>query len=55
MFKDHHAHMAQWSLHKYKCLWGVGDKGWGSSLQERALHIITLRLKKKKRPKKNYI
>ena len=24
----------RWSLHKYKCLLGVGDKGQSSSLQE---------------------
>ena len=33
-----------YNLHKYKCLWDVGDKGWGSSLQEGALHTYTLRL-----------
>jgi len=32
------------SLHKYKCLWGVGGKGQGSSLQEGALHTYILRL-----------
>ena len=34
----------KWSLHKYKCLWGVGGKGWGSNLQEGASHTYTLRL-----------
>ena len=29
---------------KYKCLWGVGGKGWGLSLQEKALHTYTFRL-----------
>ena len=34
----------KWSLHKYKCLCGVGGKGWGSNLQEEASHTYTLRL-----------
>ena len=35
----------KWSLHKYKCLCGVGGKGWGSNLQEEVSHTYTLRLK----------
>jgi len=35
---DHRAPLVRWSLHKYKCQWGIGGKGRGSSLQERALH-----------------
>ena len=27
-YVDHHTPSAQWLLHKYKCLWGVEDKGW---------------------------
>ena len=34
----------RWSLHKYKCLWGVGGKGWGSSFQEGVSHTYTPRL-----------
>ena len=30
--------------HKYKCLWGMGGKGRGSSLQEGASHTYTIRL-----------
>ena len=32
----HRAPLVQWLLHKYKCLWSVGGKGWGSSLEKRA-------------------
>ena len=32
------------SLHKYKCLQGVADKGRGSSLQEGVSHTYTLKL-----------
>ena len=39
-----HTPLVRWSLHKYKCLWGVGVKGWGSSLQEGASHTYILRL-----------
>ena len=35
----HHAPLVRWSLHKYKCLWTVGGKGRGSSLQEGVSHI----------------
>ena len=40
----HYTPLVQWSLHKYKCLWGVGGKGRGSSIHEGVLHIYTLRL-----------
>ena len=33
--------LMRWPLHKYKCLWGVEDKGQGSSLQEGASHTYT--------------
>ena len=36
--------LVRWSLHKYKCLWDVGSKGQGSSLQEGVSHTYTLRL-----------
>ena len=41
---DHCTLLVQWSLHKYKCLWGVGNMGRGSSLQEEVSHTYTLRL-----------
>ena len=41
---NHREPMARWSLHKHKCLWGVGSKGQGSSLQKEVLHTYTLRL-----------
>ena len=44
IYLDHHFPLVQWSLYKYKCLWSVGGKGRGSSLQEGALHTYTLRL-----------
>ena len=31
-------------IKKYKCLWGVRGKDWGSSFQERVSHTHTLRL-----------
>ena len=34
---------------KYKCLQGVGGKGWGSSFQEGALHTYTLKLLQSRR------
>ena len=36
--------LVRWSLYKYKCLWSIGGKGRGSSLQKRASHTYTLRL-----------
>jgi len=42
---DHSIPLVQWSLHKYKYLWGVGDKSQGLSLQEGASHTYTLRWK----------
>ena len=39
-----HTHLVRWLLHKYKYLWGVGGKSYGSSLQDGALHTYTLRL-----------
>ena len=33
-----------WIFHKYKCLWGVGDKGQGSSFQEQTSHTYIFRL-----------
>ena len=36
--------LAQWSLHKNKCLWDVRGKDWASSLQEGNSHTYTLRL-----------
>ena len=41
---DHRIPLVRWSLHKYKCLWGVGDKDQSSSFQEGASHTYTLRL-----------
>ena len=41
---DHHTPLVQWSLHKFKYLWGVRGKGRGSNLQEEASHTYTLRL-----------
>ena len=42
---DHHfTPLVQWSLHKYKCLWGAKGKGWSSNLQEGASYTYTLRL-----------
>ena len=41
---NHRTPLVRWSLHKYKCLWGVGGKGWGLSLQEGVSHTYTLRL-----------
>ena len=35
--------LIRWSLYKYKCLWGIGGKGWSSSLQGRTSHTYTLR------------
>ena len=42
----HRKLLVWWSLHKYKCLWGVGcrDKSQGLSFQEEASHTNTLRL-----------
>ena len=40
---DHRTPLVWWSLHKYKCLWGVEGKGWSSNLQERVSHTYTLR------------
>ena len=40
----HRTPLVRWSLYKYRCLWGVGGKGWGSTLQERVWHTYTLRL-----------
>ena len=34
----HRTLLMRWSFYKYKCLWGVGGKSRGSSLQEKALH-----------------
>ena len=42
MMKDHRIPCVRWSLHKYKCLWGVEGKGRSSSFQEGALHTYTL-------------
>ena len=36
--------LVRWSLHKYKCLWSVGGKGQGSSLNEGVSHTYRLRL-----------
>ena len=51
LFVYRRAPLVRWSLHKYKCLWGVGGKGQdsggkgrGSSLQEGGSHTFTLRL-----------
>ena len=44
MINYHCTPLVRWSLHKYKCLWGVRGKGQGSSLQERDSHTYTLRL-----------
>ena len=41
---NHRTPLVRWSLHKYKCLWGVGGKDWGLSLQEGVSHTYTLRL-----------
>ena len=41
---DHRIPLVRWSLHKYKYLWGVGDKDQSSSFQEGASHTYTLRL-----------
>ena len=41
---DHRAPLVRWSLHKYKCLWDVREKGQGSNLQEGDSHTYTLRL-----------
>ena len=41
----HYALLVWWSLHKYKCLWDVGDKNRNLSLQEEASHTYTLRLR----------
>ena len=41
---NHRTSLVRWSLHKYKCSWGVGGKGWGLSLQEGVSHTYTLRL-----------
>ena len=43
-FSYHHISLVRWSLHKYKCLWGVGGKIRGSSFQERTSHTYTPRL-----------
>ena len=57
----HRTSLMRWSLHKYKCLWSVGSKGYGSSLQEGALHTYTLRLGQSKisllykKKKKHYL
>ena len=58
----HRTPLMRWSLHKYKCLLGVGGKGWGSSLQEGVSHTYTLKLNQsrisimyKKKGKKNEI
>ena len=40
----HCALLVWWSLHEYKCLWGIGDKDWDSSLQGGDSHTYTLRL-----------
>ena len=40
----HRAPLVQWSLYKYKCLWGVGGKGRGSSIQERVSDTYAPRL-----------
>ena len=45
LFVYHRTPLVRWSLQKYKCLWGVGGKGRGSSLQKRASHIYTLKLR----------
>ena len=48
LFRDisiyHHVPLVRWSLYKYKCLWSVGGKGWGSSPEEGVSHTYTLRL-----------
>ena len=41
---NYHTLLVRWLLYKYKCLWGVGAKRRGSSLQEEASHTHTLRL-----------
>ena len=58
----HHASLVRWSLHKYKCLWGVGNKGWDLNFQKGALHMYTLRLRSsrifilyKNKKNKNYL
>ena len=43
-FNSTYSHVPPCTLHKYKCLWGVGGKGQNSSLQEGTLHTFTLRL-----------
>ena len=40
----HRISLVRWSLHMYKCLWGIGGKDCGSNLQEEASHTYTLRL-----------
>ena len=40
----HRTPLVRWSLHKYKCLWGVGGKGRGLSIQEGASHTYKHRL-----------
>ena len=40
----HRIPLVRWSLHKYKCLWGVGGKGRGLSIQEGVSHTYKHRL-----------
>ena len=40
----YYAPLVQWSLYKYKYLWGMGGKGQDLSLQEGVLHTYTLKL-----------
>ena len=37
----HRTPLVQWSLYKYKCLWGVEGKGQDSSLQKGVSHTYT--------------
>ena len=48
MVQLYHALLIQWSLYKYKCLWGAEDKSRGSSLQEEVhthIHLDYIRVK----------
>ena len=40
----HHTSLVRQSLHKYKCLWSVRDKGQGSSHQEKVSYTYILRM-----------
>ena len=44
VLKYHRTPLVQWLLHKYKCLCGVGGKGWSASLHKGISHTYTLKL-----------